>query len=355
MILVFADLRSSLMKNRISFLKNLNQNVVLVHNADGRDLPFNNFLGFKVIEQSKIKNSKLRYYLSFIQTLYFIVKYRPKVIIVHWASRLYQNIALSLFGSKVVVHTMGGDIDTLQEAKGKKYSFIKILLKKVKVITVKSTYMKNMIYDNFKLKKDISIINWGIEQRFYRKKTKTIDTNCLKFFCMRAMRPFYNKIEVLLSFIDYINKTGRSDILYISTFNIDNDYFSELSRVLNENLKVKNLVKFVNIEHKELPQFFDEVDFVISNTNSDGLSQSIMESLYAKKFLLVKKIPNNEEYLNENNSIVFDKINSNVFINASNLSNKEYICENIEVFDIKKQQDKYLSLLQTIDNTISRM
>ena len=132
MILVFADLKSPLIHDRVQFLNQLDIDIVLVHNADGYALSqelYNRYDGFKIIESPPIAFKYLRYTYSVFLTFLLLVKYRPKLIVVHWASRLFQTLPLILFSKKLIVSTMGSDINQEVDAKGIKYIFTQILLK----------------------------------------------------------------------------------------------------------------------------------------------------------------------------------------------------------------------------------
>lgn len=354
MILIFTDLNSPLMFNRINILLGFDDNIVLVHNATNNKLSKNiyqKYQNFKIIEQPQISNNTLRYLVSSIFTFYLIIKYKPSLIIIHWASRLYQNITFSLFGSRCIVHTMGGDIDKLQDANGKKHFYTSVLLKKAAVVTVKSEYMKNMLLDSFSIKeKKIQIINWGVEKRFFNIKQVKKPIDQLNFFCIRAMNPFYNKVEVLNSFLNYIKKTGRNDTLYISTYGKSHAYFEHILTILKSHKNIKDKIKFVNINHEMMDQFLKKIDFVISNTKTDGLSQSVMESLCAKKHLIIRGIKNYQEYINENNAIIFKEINSNTFEQAVNeYYSKKFDFSCIEQFNFNFQKEKYIQLLTSMN------
>ena len=97
-ILILADLTSPLMKPRILMLKDLPYKKYILHNANNIVLNknvLNDYQEFIVLQHPIIASVRLRYFYSFFYTLYLLIKLNPKLIVVHWASRLYQNILLA--------------------------------------------------------------------------------------------------------------------------------------------------------------------------------------------------------------------------------------------------------------------
>ncbi|MDY2584242.1 MAG: hypothetical protein SOW07_01130, partial [Helicobacter sp.] len=110
-LLILADLTSPLMLPRITMLKELPYKKYILHNANNIPLSeevLKQYEGFEVLVHKQITSLRLRYLYSFFYTLYLLITLNPKLIVVHWASRLYQNILLALWGRRVIVHTMGG-------------------------------------------------------------------------------------------------------------------------------------------------------------------------------------------------------------------------------------------------------
>ncbi|MDE5603560.1 MAG: hypothetical protein K2I71_06570, partial [Helicobacter sp.] len=157
-------------------LEDLPYKKYILHNANNQPLSLEilkSYAKFTILEHPKINSIKLRYLYSFFYTFYLLITLNPKLIVVHWASRLYQNIPLSLWGKRVIVHTMGGDIDPKQDYEGKKKFFVDRLLKAARVISVKSVFMQEILQGhNSELKDKIVILSWGVEERFYQSITE---------------------------------------------------------------------------------------------------------------------------------------------------------------------------------------
>ena len=148
----------------------------------------------------------------------------------HWASRLYQNLLLALWGERVIVHTMGGDIDSKQDFKGKKKRWTQLLLRYCRVITIKSRAMREMlsVCDS-----KIHYLSWGVEDRFLQKTTKEEQLELQHklygrefdylFFSIRAFGAFYQQKEIMEAFLQNFRNNSRIGLL-VSLFRKDEEY-----------------------------------------------------------------------------------------------------------------------------------
>ncbi|MGE4398773.1 MAG: glycosyltransferase [Campylobacterales bacterium] len=337
-------------------LKELDDELIVVANADCKEVLKSEF---KIIKPHCFKNRTLRYLVNAIFTFWLILRYRPRLIVVHWASRIWQCLALSLFAKKIIVHTMGGDIDGKQDAGGWKKFFTYLLLRRCKLITVKSEYMKEMLLSNFdKLDKEkIKIISWGVENRFANhSKTFTYmdwlaskKNNRKIFFCIRSMNRFYHKREIVESFLDFKKQTGSDAILLISTSNADPKYMADIIEIVGKTRFVDDIF-FAHIPHEFMHEAIHLSDYVISYTDTDGLSQSILESMAACKIVIAKDIPNNAEFIKKDvNGILFENESelSGVFAKALNI---KYDIEQTKhlsiILDLNLQTRRYIEILK---------
>ncbi|MCI5967941.1 glycosyltransferase, partial [Helicobacter sp.] len=246
---------------------------------------------------------------SFFYTLYLLITLNPKLIVVHWASRLYQNILLALWGRRVIVHTMGGDIDSAQDCCGKKRFFVMLLLKACKVVSIKTPYMQEMLEkSSILISQKIVQISFGVEERFFKQIFK-VEKRVLQkelfgaefeylFFSVRALNAFYHSkeiIEAFLSLFENFHKVG----LIVSTMRKDKALWDCLPKGFGN-------VIFTEIPHKQMDKYLLASDCVISYSKSDGFSQSIMESMANGKMIIINNLPNYKGILNANNALMFE-------------------------------------------------
>lgn len=311
-ILILADLAAPFMLPRIAMLRELPYKKYILHSANNIKLSqevLENYRDdFIVLEHRKINNRHLRYLYSFFYTLYLLIRLNPKLIVVHWASRLYQNLLLALWGERVIVHTMGGDIDSKQDYNGHKQKFTALLLRKCRIVTIKSQAMLKMLEKiNIDLSKVI-YLSWGVEQRFWQSVSREEQTrlqqklygkefDCL-FFSIRALSAFYQQKEIIESFTLEFKNNMRVGLL-VSFLRKDEAYFHSIANIDSENLLFKE------IPHKEMEQYLMSCDCVISFSQSDGFSQSIMEAAALKKWVLTDSIAHHSEVLRDKENAIY--------------------------------------------------
>ncbi|MDA3967572.1 glycosyltransferase [Helicobacter sp. WB40] len=303
-ILILADLTSPLMKPRILMLKDLPYRKYILHNANNVALSeeiLSSYEGFIVLEHPEIESLKLRYLYSFFYTLYLLVKLNPKLIVVHWASRLYQNLLLALFGKRVIVHTMGGEINKEEDCYGKKQFFTGILLKNAKVVTGKTQVMKDITLSNFPLldEKKIKILSFGVEDRFcnipsddekIELKIKLLGKNYKNiFFSIRTFKKIHFHKEIISAFLQNY-KDDDNACLIVSVLSCESDYLQECE--MEFDLKHQKNIKLINIKHEQMHEFLHISNAILSLKKFDGISQSIMESLCASVFVIASDIKN---------------------------------------------------------------
>ncbi|WP_158654902.1 glycosyltransferase family protein [Helicobacter mesocricetorum] len=338
-------------------LEDLPYKKYILHNANNQPLSpeiLASYANFTILEHPKINAIKLRYLYSFFYTFYLLITLNPKLIVVHWASRLYQNIPLSLWGRRVIVHTMGGDIDTKQDYTGKKKFFTNRLLKTARLISVKSSFLQEMLQGhNSKLKDKIIILSWGVEERFYQSITedskKVLQQKLFGrsfdfvFFSIRAFKPFYRQREIVESFVKYFG--GQSNVaLLLSNFHQDLGYFKEVSTSFTPNVFAHS------IPHSQMHEYLFAIDGVISYSISDGISQSLMEALCAKKWIIANRLPNHSMLLkHKENAYLLEDIKEmkEAFTYVQNHSlNFHYF----SMLDRSLQKKHYLSTLKEYFN-----
>lgn len=303
-ILILADLTSPLMKPRILMLKELPYQKYILHNANNiilSDEVIGNYDGFVVLQHPLIKSVALRYWYSFFYTLYILLRLRPRLVVVHWASRLYQNLVLALWGKRAIVHTMGGEINPQEDCHGKKKFFTGILLRHAKLITGKTDVMQKILLQNFDgVSPDkLEILSWGVEERFFHtigdeeKRARQCQILGRHFdylyFSIRTFKRMHFHYEILQSFVRCYGKNANIGML-VSTHGIEQDYFHYCYETLN--LKDCSNIIFDAIVHEDMDSMLQMVDCVISYKLSDGISQSIMESVATKRWVIANRLDN---------------------------------------------------------------
>lgn len=357
-ILILADLTSPLMKPRILMLKDLPYNKYILHNANNIALSddiLSAYDGFIVLEHRKIDSVRLRYLYSFFYTLYLLCKLNPKLIVVHWASRLYQNLLLAVFGNRVIAHTMGGEINKEEDCYGRKKFFTGILLRNSRIITGKTEVMKEIALNNFPSLKvgNFKIVSFGVEDRFY-------DTICIDkkrelkikllgkdyrnvFFSIRTFKRVHFHREIISAFLQHYRDSDDA-CLIVSSLSSESDYLEECEEEFK--LSERNNIKLININHDSMHDFLHISDAVLSLKLFDGISQSIMESLCAKVFVIARDIKNHSMLLqHKKNAYLINDLSELDKAFCFVLNNDFQTIEN-NMLDRETQKKEYLKILK---------
>lgn len=356
MILAFGDVNSPLIPPRLSVLKELGGEVVVVANADCKEILRSEF---RIIKPHCFKNRTLRYIVNTVFTFWIILNYRPKLIVVHWASRLWQSAVLALFGSRVIVHTMNGDINPMYDGNGKKKKFTSFLLSRAAAITVKVRYNLTLIENNFsqKLLDKTHVISWGVErsllecERVDIRSTLGVCKNSKIIFCPRSMQAIYHKKEIVRAFFEYLDDGGENAYLVVSTVNSHSKYMDEYESFVGASRYAKNVI-FVSLKHEEMASFLHQSDVVLSFTKSDGLSQTIMEGLAIGARIVCYEMPDYEGILfHGKNSFLFQdtkgiKEGIKYFADKNNTIKTVDTVMNMLDYEIQKQ--KYIKLCKSV-------
>lgn len=362
-ILILADLASPLIKSRIGMLQELGCSNYILHNASCLKLQSNIIKEYSklgiVLQNPTIKSAKIRRFVSFFLTFYLVLRLRPRLIVIHWASRLFQSVALGLFGSRVIVHTMNGDINPLYDGKGKKKKFTSFLLSRAAIITVKSEYGLTLLKDVFspKLLDKTHIVSWGVDRTLlkansFNARNRLGILNESKFvFCPRSMQSIYHKIEIAKAFFSYLETSEEEAYLVVSVVNPHENYFREYKNFIATSKYAEKVILLV-LSHEEMPVFLSQANAVVSYTKSDGLSQTIMEALCVGARIICYDMLDYENILvHRQNSFLFknnDGIESGIeyFLECDHrISTLPYIAD---MLDYEVQRQKYIELCKTI-------
>ncbi len=362
-ILVLADLESPLIKSRIEMLQELGYNNYILHNASCLELQNNIVKEYSklgtVLQNPAIKSPKIRRFVSFFLTLYLVLRLRPKLIVVHWASRLWQSVILGLFGSRVIVHTMNGDINPLYDGKGSKKKFTFFLLNRAAAITVKSGYGLTLLVENFspRLLEKTHIMSWGVERSLLEcdrvdiRAVLGVGKESKIIFCPRSMQAIYHKKEIAIAFFEYLDESKDGTYLVVSTVNSHQKYMDEYKDFISASRYAKSVI-FVNLQHEDMASFLHQSDAVVSFTKSDGLSQTVMEGLAINARIICYEMPDYKGILvHQKNSFLFAdnkgiKEGIKYFVNKNN--KVETIDSVADMLDYEVQKQKYIKLCKAV-------
>lgn len=353
MIMLFGNLKSPLIKERVKILKEISNDEVTLVNDISKE-KFKTFHGLEVYNQFYSKFRFINYVINSLYTMFLIIIKKPEIIIVHWASRILQGLVISLWGKKVIVHTMGGDIDENQDAKGYKKIFTSILLRKARIITVKSHEMREMIFKNFpEVEKDkIKILTWGVSDEFIKKGEQINKAEIPTFFCFRACQPLYEKEIILESFSKLLYEHNVKSRLIVSIHR-KNEYYYNILLKLADELNISCFIDWVDVKHEDMPLFIKKSWGVISAYQHDGFSQSLMESWSLGTWPVYRVSNAHIRYLRDyENCLVYensDELTEKMLWIIDNKEKKPIVSSDIHmIIDYNYQSKIYRNLLESI-------
>lgn len=282
---------------------------------------------------NKYKNK----YLNFLNCMFSTFLNRRlfssnSIIHVHYIG-LNGLISLIIKTNNLILTAWGSDIKT-NKANIFKKLFLKLLLKKSKIITTDSNEIKNLIenIDN-NLKNKVQIINFGIDTKFFSKKKYSIQIekklklkkfqHYLKIISLRNHFKVYD-VQTLILSIAKLTKINNKVICFIYGSGPETNYLKELTA----NLGLENNINFMGrYEQSELPYIFSIFDCYVSTSLSDaGISASTAEAMSCE---LCSISSNNSE-----NDLWIEQKKSGFLFENKNVDELTYILRNLNNFNL---------------------
>jgi len=230
--------------------------------------------------------------------LWLFFTHRFKLTHIFYAKNRWSNLILMMY-PRLIVTVMGSDISTETVKSGSlNYFLTKFLLRKAKAITSKSKYMDKMLERFDVEKKRVERITWGIDTNIFSiglntdelRKSLGIPTKSYVFFSVRACRPLYQHDTVIQAFNKFLIDNSNAFLL-ISSMGAKDEYILYLKQLVVD-LNIENKVVFLPfINHEEMPLYYNLSDSVISIPKSDGMPQSLYESMACGTFHILGNLP----------------------------------------------------------------
>jgi glycosyltransferase involved in cell wall biosynthesis len=238
---------------------------------------------------------------------------RPDIVHVHFAYSYYGWLAGLLSCRPLVVTVMGGDV--LFEEQGEPTSVGKWLtlelLRKADYITSKSNYLTEVLdrLGGFGCKAERIV--WGVAVAKFRR----VDASELRcslglaldrrvILSPKILRPLY-RVHLVVEAMATVTRAFPETILLITEYSPDPDYRCQIARLV-ERLGLGNHVMFCGrIDHTEMPRYYSLSEMVVAVPSSDGLPQTLLESMACETPNLLSKLPRYEEIVQHGESAYF--------------------------------------------------
>ena len=230
-----------------------------------------------------------------------LTRIKPDLVHVHWAAQDFNNLILAR-QQPLVVTTMGSDVMPGDGPTGLRRALVRRLLRAADLITTKSDYMSRIVADRFLDKKTdhIKVIRWGVRDDFFHatpsdlRERLGIPRQAMLFLSIRAMEWRYRQEEILQGFIRYKQESGSDAHIVFTEFNQQPAYYTKV-KALADATDFQPAIHFIPpVPSADMPGLFADGDTVIHYPISDGMPQTLFESMAMGKFSILAKLPQYE-------------------------------------------------------------
>lgn len=236
--------------------------------------------------------------VDFIYLLWLLVYLRPSFVHVFYAKNRWLNLVIALH-PRIIVTVMGSDISEKTVKKSSiNFKLVKFLFNRSIVITSKSLFMDEVLKRFDVPSNKIQRITWGIDIEKFRlrlnsdklRKQLKIPVDAHVFFSLRGCKPLYQHEQVLNAFGQFTHQYSNARLL-ISTMGAEEPYLSRLKQQAS-NLGIERKVIFLpTISNEDMPLYYSLSDAVVSVPKSDGMPQSLYESMACGCFHILGDLP----------------------------------------------------------------
>jgi glycosyltransferase involved in cell wall biosynthesis len=250
--------------------------------------------------------------LSFVRLLR---RLRPDVVHVHYAYTYYSWIAGVAGCRPLVVSVMGGDV--LFAEQGSPTVMGKWLtlntLRRADYITSKSDHLTSALDRLGGLGKKAERIVWGIPVRRFER----VDAAPLRerfglepgepvLLSPRILQALY-RVHLIVEAMPAVLAKRPDTVLLIMEYAADPEYHAEIVNRVGE-LGLEDRVRFIGqATHAEMPMFYSLADLTVAVPSSDGLPQSLLESMACGTPNVLSQLPQYEEIVRHGQSAYFVK------------------------------------------------
>lgn len=265
--------------------------------------------------QTKIR--LLNFIVTWIYTIYLIIKVRPDIIHGHTAGS--HGLLASLCASRRLVTTVWGSDILFAAQKSYIKPFVKFLLRRSRIITCDANHMINALLKLKVPQKKICLINFGVDtNKLNKRRDEDLRfkaeyrgmENYKVVISLRNHWPVYD-IETLIYAASQLLKK-RSDVNFIiAGSGPETSSYIELGK----KLQISERLKFVgSYSGSDIPDMFSACDIYVSCSLSDaGIAASTAEAMACCLPVVVSATGENDLWISDfENGMLFPKKNVNI-------------------------------------------
>lgn len=242
-----------------------------------------------------------------------LLRCRPDIVHVHYAYSLY-GWAAGLLGCRpLVVTVMGGDV--LFEEQGAPTAIGKWLtlelLRKADYITSKSHHLTEILDGFGGFADKTERILWGVPVETFRR----VDASSLRqllgiaaqrrvILSPKILRPLY-RVDLVVDAMTLVRESCPDAILLLTEYMPDADYRSAIKRRIDELGLAEHVLFCGEVDHAEMPAYYSLAEICVAVPSSDGLPQTLLESMACGTPNILSRLPRYEEIVRHEESAYF--------------------------------------------------
>jgi glycosyltransferase involved in cell wall biosynthesis len=289
----------------------------------------------------------LRAFRSFQRDL---SEFRPDLLHVHYAGGRLGSLALASGIKPLVVTVMGGDVQPEQhmgQLRALDHRTTRRLLEEADLILAKSTALGREIAGYGDYAEKTETVRWGIDtSRFARDEARGLAMRRKLglpegpiLLSPRILRPLYN-IHLILEAMPEILAARPDVLLLISRHREDVEYADKIRLRVSE-LGVGRSVRFIEpIGYADMPDLLSATSVVVSVPFSDGLPQTLFESLASETPIVLGRLAAYEEMVQPEREVLMSDLSAPAIARAvSRLLADDHLARRLRQAGLKRVRE----------------
>ena len=240
--------------------------------------------------------------------------FKPDLLHVHYAGGRLGSLALASGIKPMVVTVMGGDVQPEQlmgRAHALDHRTTKRLLSEADLILSKSVALRRDIARYGEYDAKTQTVRWGIETRRFARDSGRGEVMRRRLglpagpilLSPRILRPLYN-IHLIVEAMPRILASSPDALLLISRHREDPAYAGMIRRRVSE-LGIDRSVRFIDpVSSEDMPDLLSMTSVVVSVPFSDGLPQTLFESLASETPIVLGRLDAYSELVHDGREVL---------------------------------------------------
>lgn len=245
--------------------------------------------------------------ISVARLVLAVSRMQPDVVHAHYVRGFAWGL-IGLSKRPLVLTPWGSDVLAEQGAFREWYSGLltKRLLTRASLVTIHSAYMESRLRRLVPDVRSIARIGWGVDLERFRPGLDTallrrrwkIDDEQPVIVSPRLAQPLYNH-DLVIKALPMLCKVIPNVVLVIPEHFVDQDYSRSLQH-LAASAGVAHHVRFVGeIAYDEMPLLFNLASAVVMVPSSDGMPNSLLETIACGAVPVLHRLPQYEELIHD--------------------------------------------------------